>query len=195
MDDEKSPVFPGQPRGSRWLLLLWAALAACHTTGPDPVDSVGDGGYAPLPPRTVVTDFPDVAFPYDAQVPVIGGGISGGGTGGSQGPAPGDPGAPVVDAAVADAAPKTCSVVLQDCGATRGCYPVGGVATCSIAGDLGPNTPCGEHTQCAPGLLCVDAFGAGSRQCQPACDTTRANSCRKGDICRAYAGTLGFCAP
>ena len=35
----------------------------------------------------------------------------------------------------------------------------------------------------------------GGQWTAPACDTTRANSCRKGDVCRVYAGTLGFCAP
>jgi hypothetical protein len=158
---------------------------------------VRDGGYGELPGRMVVTDFPDVPFPFDAGPP-IGGGISGGGAGGSD-PGAADAGASASDAAgAADTAPAgngSCSVLLQDCGATRGCYPAGGgTGACTIAGDLGANTPCGEHTQCAPGLLCVDAFGAGSRQCQPACDITRANSCRKGDSCRPYAGTLGFCA-
>jgi hypothetical protein len=192
-DDGIRPVFAGKPGASRLLFLLWVALAGCHTTGPDPVAAVPDGGYGVPPPRTVVNEFPDVAFPYDAPMPIIGGGISGGGSGDSKDSGSSDPVTAAPDAAV-DAAPKSCSVLKQDCGATRGCYPAGGVGACSVAGDLGANTPCGEHLQCAPGLICVDAFGAGSRQCQPVCDTTAANSCRKGDICRSYAGTLGFCA-
>jgi hypothetical protein len=173
------------------LLLLWGALAGCHTVANG--DSGGlvvrDGGFGELPPRTVVTDFPDAPFGFDAVVPT-----TGGTAGSDSGPA--GPPAPGPDAAVDAPTANVCSVLLQDCGPTRGCYPVpGGLGACTVAGDLGPSTPCGEHSQCAPGLLCVDAFGAGSRLCQPTCDTSRTGSCSKGDTCRAYVGTLGFCVP
>jgi hypothetical protein len=173
------------------LLLLWATLAGCHTVAVG--DSGGlvvrDGGFGDLPPRTVVTDFPDAPFAFDAAVPTIGGGTVAGSDAGTPDPT-------TTPDAAADAAPGNgaCSVLLQDCGAGKGCYPVpGSAAACTVAGDLGDSTPCGEHSQCAPGLLCVDAFGAGSRQCEPACDTTVTGSCSKGDTCRPYAGTLGFC--
>ena len=180
-------------RRRRLLLLLCAALAGCHTDAV-PADSivVRDGGYGELPTRTVVSEFPDAA---GFEVPGTGGAISGGGGGGGEGGAGGAPAEPTPDAASeAGAAPGTCAVLLQDCAAGKGCYPAGGgVGACQVAGELGPRTPCGEHTQCAPGLICVDPFGAGGRLCEPICDTTRAGSCNKGEICRPYAGKLGFC--
>jgi hypothetical protein len=180
-------------RLGRWLLPLWVATVGCHTPTAEPgvpLDPVRDGGTFELPPRTVVTDF-DAPVGFEAAPPT-GVGVS---PGNKDAAAANDAGGDASNAADATA-PMTCSVLLQNCGATRACYPAGaGVTVCALAGDLGAYTPCGEHTQCAPGLLCVDAFGAGSRQCLPACDTTAATPCPKGDTCRPYAGTLGFCAP
>jgi hypothetical protein len=177
------------------LLLLCAALAGCHTASTDTGGlGVRDGGYGELPNRTVVTDLPDVPFPSDGPPPLIGGGISGG----SNDARTADPGPGQAPDAADDgaAAAGSCSVLTQDCGALKGCYPAGGgKGACAPAGELGAQTPCGEHTQCAPGLICVDAFGVGAKLCEPVCDVNRSGACPKGDLCRPYAGNVGFCAP
>jgi hypothetical protein len=180
-------------------LLLWALLAGCTTKDPDSGYSVvvRDGGYGEVPTREVVNEFPDGSVPVDGSAPVIGGGISGGGQGGEAGQSGqgGSGGAPSPPDAAADALVAACSVIAQDCGPGKGCYPQGGRGVCSVAGDLGQHTPCGEHQQCAPGLLCVDAFGAGGRLCEPACDINRNDACTKGDLCRLYVGSVGVCVP
>ena len=183
---------------------LWALLLACRSG-----DDVGggfsnDAAWAPPQPPVIVTDYGDGGLGGDGQVQ---GGMS-------VSPVVRDKDASAAgrsDVNVRDSLPAidragprpepmpTCSVLAQDCGAARGCYflETGTTTACLPAGDLEQSTACGEHRDCAPGLLCIEAFGNGAGStCQPVCDLARSESCAGGSGCRKLTGvTLGYCEP
>jgi hypothetical protein len=178
------------------LLLLCGQLTACPTHNEFAPGSaaVTDAGQPDRPSRTVVQDQPDGAFQGDADLPTIGANqvvrdagprtlgdvkVSWDGTSGS-----------------GDGAAAGCNVVKQNCGANKGCYPTpdtGGVK-CLPAGDLSQGVACSDHTQCGPGLICVEASDAGSL-CLHACDKLSGTGCLSGDTCHGYDGNVGYCAP
>jgi len=183
------------------LIALLAAVATCkeEPARPEPSTS-SDGGYAGAPGRNVIGDLPD-GFYNDGPVadggsPIgtrpIGGG--GGGTGGRA-----DGGGARADAARTSDRPATsgCSLLLQDCGDGKGCYPSSGsMATCRVGGSLIDHASCVDHEICAPGYLCVEALGAGGpRQCERICDPQATYACA-GAGCMVYGtGPAGFCRP
>ncbi len=177
-------------------LLLWAGLCACRTNDNPVLGPPIDAAYGEIPPRTVVHETPPDARLEDA--PGVGSvGIK-------------DTGVPLPAMDVApkevrppapqptvDARGGVCSVVEQDCvGRGKGCYPdASGEGECLTAGEFGDHTDCAAHSDCAPGLICVEAFGPAGRVCEPACTVGRPESCVDALVCRRYAGMLGFCVP
>jgi hypothetical protein len=182
-------------------LLALAATCKEEPSRPDP-GIVSDGGFAGAPGRNVIPDLPDGFFTDTAATdgsanPIgthpIGGG--GGGSGGSR-----DGGSRTPDAASTPDRPSTsgCNLIRQDCPENQGCYPgssgTGGV--CRPAGSLIDHASCFDHEVCAPGYLCVEAFGAGSsRQCEKICDPNATYACA-GAGCQIYgSGPAGTCRP
>src|SRR4029453_9242534 len=110
---------------------------------------------------------------------------------------PADAQAPPAADAAADTGPGgSCSLVLQNCGAQRGCYPAGsgsGAGSCLPEGGFVEYMVCQEHSDCVRGHLCANAFGG--QQCLRICDTV-ALPCPDRRTCRAYPGsTVGTCSP
>ncbi len=178
---------------------LLLALAAAVTCREDPPPGVAptDAGYAGAPGRDVVS--PPDGYYFD--VPGLEGGPSGGsnpiggGTGGRDGGSVRD--GRTADRASADRPAIGCNLVTQNCGAGLGCYPgSAGYGVCTQAGSLGEDTPCAEHDNCAPGNLCVDVFGGGSKLCERVCASTATQPCPAGRVCQTFPGsTTGYCTP
>lgn len=143
----------------------------------------------------VVTNFDARGFEAGVGVPVGSPGAVGGGNTDGGGNTPRPDGA-------ADSAPMSCNVLLQNCGGGMpgrriGCYiDDSGRGICLPSGESGERTPCVEHQQCAPGLLCIESLGPGSAACQAVCDLDNANDrCQNGGPCRPLQGiNLGYCA-
>jgi hypothetical protein len=184
-------------------VLLMALVATCREGGaPTPSGlPITDAGYAGAPGR-MVTDPPD-GFREDLVIDGVRPGMGttpiGGGSGGSGGSS-GRTDARLPDRPAdrpVDRPTSGCNLVRQDCPSGRGCYPGPGTfASCQPAGSLSENTPCGEDTACAPGYLCVDAFGGGSKLCQRICDATVVSPCPNSRTCQTFPGsTIGFCQP
>jgi hypothetical protein len=181
------------------MVLLVALAATCAGEKLPPSIATTDGGYGGAPGRTIVTPPDGYYFDgplVDGAAPGMGSNPIGGGSGGTGGRRPIDA-ARNPDRPVDRPSTIGCDLVRQDCGLGRGCYPsAGGFSMCQQAGSLGESTQCAEHIFCQPGLLCVDSFGAGSKLCQPICDTTAINSCGAGRTCNAFPGsTVGTCSP
>jgi hypothetical protein len=178
------------------LLLLCGQLAGCPTRSEYPPGApviIGDAGTSDLTGRTVVQDPPDAPFQRDADLPPIGANEVAKDAGrqfSSDVRIPRDGFTGVTDA------PPGCSVVKQDCGAMKGCYPTPetGGAKCYAAGQLNQGVECADHKQCAPGLVCVEAGDAGSL-CVRGCDKVRNTGCISPDVCHGYDGDIGYCAP
>jgi hypothetical protein len=173
------------------MVALCVALVACRTGDEGQETPIQDGGYE-VPRPVVVTEVPDGAAgdaPRIGAVTVVGNRDAL--TPPSDAPVVGEGGV----ISPPDAA-GTCSVIAQNCERTKGCYVNGaGDGYCAVAGDLGLHTPCGDHTQCAPGLLCLQQFGALSGLCEAVCDPARTDMCPRGEICWRYSSAVGFCLP
>ncbi len=181
------------------VIALLALAATCKQESSDRPDPgiVSDGGFAGAPGRNVIGDLPDGFFAdvrYGDGPNPIGPHPIGGGSGGADG------GGSVRDAARTPDRPVTggCNLLRQDCPEGQGCYPAstGGGAVCRPAGALTDHASCIEHDICAPGYLCVEAFGAGgARQCEKICDPTATYACA-GAGCQMYgSGPAGTCRP
>ena len=180
-----------------FLLLLLALVATCHEENPSGVSPTSDGGYAGAPGRNVIS--PDGYFGAlgDGATGPVGTRPIGGGSGGTGGSSQPSADARRPDRPADRPAMAGCSLIRQDCGAGRGCYPAqsGSTGICQPAGALAENTQCLEHDMCAPGHLCVDVLGGGGASlCEPICDPLAAYPCPGNRTCQTYAGT-GYCRP
>ena len=181
------------------MILLVALAATCAEERPPEGIATTDAGYGGAPGRNIITPPDGYYFDgplTDAAAPGMGSNPIGGGMGGAGGSRPVDA-ARSPDRPVDRATTIGCDLVRQDCGDGQGCYPgSGGFGVCRQAGSLGEDTPCAEHDFCAPGLLCVDAFGGGSKLCERVCATTATNPCPAGRLCQPFPGsTIGYCTP
>jgi hypothetical protein len=182
------------------MVLLAALVATCTEEKPPTGVATSDAGFGGAPGRNVVTPPAGYRFDgglFDGAAPGMGSNPIGGGTGGT-----GGTGGPRVDARNPDgpvdrATTIGCDLVRQDCGDGQACYPgQAGYGVCSQAGSLGEDTPCAEHEFCAAGLLCVDAFGAGSKLCARICSSTSGTPCPVGRLCQTFpSSTVGTCSP
>jgi hypothetical protein len=179
-------------------LLLFGCLAGCkRDEGREPnVNAIADANYGDVPPRQVITDIPDGFFERDAPDAAS---TNVGATPIS--PTDAGPRADMLPPTTGDAAGEvgpdgSCSLVQQNCGGQRGCYPAGsggGAGRCLPEGGFQEYMICQEHSECVRGHLCGEAFGA--QQCLRICDTA-ALGCPAGRVCRAYPGTtIGTCSP
>ena len=121
--------------------------------------------------------------------------IGGGGSGGSDGPAPRP-----ADAGRTPDRPTTsgCNLLRQDCAPDKGCYPSssGSTGVCQNTGDQPEHANCFEHSDCTPGYICIEGFGAGgSKQCEKICDPMATYACA-GTGCQQYGTSpIGYCRP
>ena len=181
-------------------MMLAACLAllgaGCKDEEPKPIPGLGDANFGDVPTREVTSNLPDG---LDNFADALEGGTGTGSQPIGGGDAQVDRLPPRPDAAAAVDAPggSGCSLLRQDCMGARGCYPgAGGAGACSPAGGFVEGTPCEQHPDCAPGLVCVEVFAGGGRLCEPICDPSVPVPCGDNRTCRVLAASaVGACQP
>ena len=110
---------------------------------------------------------------------------------------------PLMGAASLICYPKCDPLIMDDCGADRGCMLVGGGFVCSAwaSGTLGYLEECSGDWECQEGYLCTNdgaAIGCAASCCQPLCELSMPGACpdaASGQMCEPIdpvAGAHGF---
>jgi hypothetical protein len=104
-----------------------------------------------------------------------------------------------IEAPAPDGRQTACSLLKQDCPTgevpLQGCYPVGTLGRCLVAGSAPPLVGCTAVNDCEKGTVCVPDAQTGMGVCFSLCNRSDTSTCGKSNICTELHGfsDVGYC--